>query len=217
MFVVSESLYSMLSKLLLDDEIVKSATKKARNKIKKSYDENVRKKMIQYYLDSYKPKKYKRQEPSPLFLAYKTRSVLGNGGMTVDLWVENTGIDLTDFYHSNSYYHDDGDKWESMTDLHSLSGKQYMLNIESLHDEHGSGHGAVQGSWILKNFEAGIHPTTNGWPRKKWSRRMKYIEKRSQFTPLEKLESYAEEFQNMDMQKQYIYNQILNEWNKRLN
>lgn len=217
---MAESLYSMLSKMLLDEDVVKKATKKAREKIKKSYDANVRKPMIQYYLDQYEPKLYKRQKNSPLFLSYKTCSQLVNNGLTVDLWTERTGIDIDEYYRSKSYYHQDGNDWESMdkiSDIHSMSGKQYMLNIDSLHDEYGDAHGTVMGSWILENFEKGIHPRTNGWPRKKWSRRMKYMPKQDKNTPLDMLEVYAGDFTDMDMPYQYIYSEMFKEWKKKFN
>ena len=214
---MAESLYSMLSKMLLDEDTVRSATKKAREKIKKSYDANVRKKMVQYYLDQYEPKSYKRHKKSPLFLAYKSRSSIVNNGLTVDVWTEDTGIDLEAYYHSNSYYHQYGDNWESMTDIHSLTGKEYKSNLEYFHDEYGDEHGSVMGSWILENFEAGIHPRTNGWPRKKWSRKMKYIPKIDSRNPLEMAESYSKDFTNMDMPYQYIYSEMFNEWKKKFN
>ena len=223
---MAESLYSMLSKMLLDEDVVRNATKKAREKIKKSYDVNVRKKMVQYYLDQYSPKKYKRQENSPLFLAYKTRSSLVNNGLTVDVWSEETGIDLGEYYSSNSYYHggdiddDGGDvggsaKWREMTDIHNMTGKQYMLHIDDLRDEYGSDNGTIMGSWILENFEKGIHPRTNGWPKKKYVKKMKYMPKKDNHNPLEMAVLYAKEFKNMDMPYQYIYSEMFKEWKKK--
>ena len=217
---MAESLYSMLSKMLLDDDVVRNATKKSREKIKKSYDTNVRRPMIQYYLDQYEPKRYKRQKNSPLFLAYKTRSKIINNGLVVDLWTERTGIDLGDYYNSKSYYHQDGSNWESMgniSDIHHMTGRQYMLNIDSFHDEYGDDHGSVTGSWILENFESGIHPRTNGWPKKKYSRAMKYMPKKDTHSPLEMLEVYAKDFTDMDMPYQYIYNEMFKEWKKKFN
>lgn len=223
---MAESLYEMLSKALLDEEVVRNATKKAREKIKKSYDANVRKPMIQYYLDQYDPTSYKRKDPSPLFLAYQTKSKLVNNGLTVDLWTERTGVDLGDYYSSRSYYHggdmedDDGVEsggWKSMDEIHHMTGKQYMLNIEDLRDQYGSDNGTVMGSWILDNFEKGIHPRTNGWPRKKWSRKMVYRPKYDNYNPLEMLESYAKDFQDMDMPYQYIYSEMFKEWKKKFN
>lgn len=212
---MAESLYSMLSKMLLDKEVVKSATKKAREKVKKSYDTNVRQAMIQYYLDSYNPLKYKRINPSPLFLAYKTRSELVDNGLSINFWVERTGVDISDYYQSHSYYHQEGDVWKSVSDIHSMTGAQYRLYAEDLREEYESSNGVVQGSWILKNFEAGIHPRTNGWPRKKYSRKMKYMPKRDSATPLNMLDIYANEFSNLDMTYQYIYSEMFKEWKKK--
>lgn len=229
---MAESLYSMLSNMLLDEELVKNATKKAREKIKKSYDSNVRKKMIQYYLDQYSPKKYKRQKNSPLFLAYKTHSSLVDNGLTVDVWTEETGIDLGEYYHSNSYYHkgdidddEDGDvnvdgssgKWREMKEIHNMTGKQYMLQIDDLREQYGRNNGTIEGSWILDNFEKGIHPRTNGWPRKKYVKKMKYNPKYDYHTPLEMADVYAKDFKDMDMPYQYIYNEMFKEWKKKCN
>lgn len=212
---MAESLYSMLSKMLLDKEVVRNATKKAREKVKKSYDTSVRQEMIQYYLDSYDPLKYKRINPSPLFLAYKTRSELVDNGLSIDFWVERTGVDISDYYQSSSYYHQGGGTWRSVSAIHSISGAQYREIAEDLRDEYGSDNGVVQGSWILKNFEAGIHPRTNGWPRKKRSRKMKYMPKYDNSTPLEMLEIYAGEFANLGMTYQYIYSEMFKEWKKK--
>lgn len=212
---MAESLYSMLSKMLLDEKVVQEATKKAREKIKNAYDKSVRKKMIQYYLDQYSPMSYKRQKNSPLFLAYKTRSKLINNGMVVDLWVEDSGIDISDYYRSHSYYHQDGDVWKSVSEIHNMTGKQYMANIEDLRDQYGDSNGTVQGSWILENFEKGIHPRTNGWPRKKWSRKMKYIPKKDLHTPLEMSEVYAKEFEDLDTPYQYIYSEMFKVWKSK--
>lgn len=217
---MAESLYSMLSKMLLDEEVVKKATKKARDKIKKSYDANVRKKMIQYYLDQYKPKSYKRHKTSPLFLAYKSRSAIVDGGLAVETWTEETGVDISEFYESNSYYHEDdagSGKWETMSDIHSITGRQYMMNIDYFHDEYNNNHGTVMGSWILENFEKGIHPRTNGWPRKKWSRKMKYNPKIDAYSPIQMADVYSGEFEDMDMPYQYIYSEMYKEWQKRFN
>lgn len=214
---MAESLYSMLSKMLLDENIVRNATKKAREKIRRSYDANVRKQMVQYYLDQYEPSAYKRRKNSPLFLAYKSRSSIVNGGLTVDVWTEDTDIDIGEYYHSESYYHQDGDTWESMSDIHSITGRQYRANIEFFHDEYGDDHGSVMGSWILDNFEKGIHPRTNGWPRKKWSRKMRYIPKRDTHSPLEMADVYSKDFTNMDMPYQYIYSEMFKEWKKNFN
>ena len=217
---MAESLYDMLSKMLLDEEVVKKATKKARDKIKKSYDANVRKKMIQYYLDQYKPKSYKRHKTSPLFLAYKSRSAIVDGGLAVETWTEETGVDISEFYESNSYYHEDdagSGKWETMSDIHSITGRQYMMNIDYFHDEYNNNHGTVMGSWILENFEKGIHPRTNGWPRKKWSRKMKYNPKIDAYSPIQMADVYSGEFEDMDMPYQYIYSEMYKEWQKRFN
>ena len=212
---MAESLYSMLSEMLLDEKTLQEATKKAREKIRKDYDKKVRVGMIQYYLDQYSPSSYKRQDPSPLFLAYKTRSQLTHNGTVVDLWVERKDIDIGAYYHSNSYYHDGGGNWESMTDIHNITGRQYMLNLEDFQNELGGGHGSVEGSWILQNFEAGIHPRTNGWPRKKWSRKMKYMEKKDPHTPLEMADIYAQEFQDLDTPYQYIYSEMFKAWQSK--
>ena len=223
---MAESLYSMLSEMLLNEDLVKRATSKAREKIKKSYDANVRRPMVQYYLDQYDPKKYKRQKNSPLFLAYKSHSKLINNGLSVDVWTERTGIDLGDYYSSRSYYHrgdgdDTGDddnvlsgSWREMRELHNITGKQYMLNMESLREEYGQDNGTVMGSWILDNFEKGIHPRTNGWPRKKRVSKMKYMPKQDPITPLQMLEVYAGDFTDMDMPYQYIYSEMFKEWKK---
>ena len=212
---MAESLYSMLSKMLNDEAVIKEATKKAREKIKKSYDKQVRRPMIQYYLDQYDPLSYKRVEPSPLFLAYKTHSALSHGGMMVDVWVERTGIDIGGEHSSDSYYHQDGGNWKSVSDIHDMTGKQYMLNVDSLREKYGESNGTLMGSWILENFEAGKHPRTNGWPRKKWSKKMVYKPKRDRKTPLGMLKIYAKDFQSLDMPYQYIYSEMYKSWKKR--
>lgn len=213
---MAESLYGMLSKLLLDDEIVRNATKKTRDKVKKSYDTTVRKEMVQYYLDQYEPSIYKRQANSPLFLAYKTRSKLVNDGKTIDLWVEHSGIDISNYYNSSSYYHQTGSTWTSVSAIHSMSAAEYKFEAPDLRDEYGYDNGTVQGSWILENFELGIHPRTNGWPRKKRTRRMRYVPKRDKRNPLQMADIYAGDFAAMDMTYQYIYSEMFNEWKKRL-
>ena len=229
---MAESLYSQLSKMLLDDDVVRNAMKKARQKIKNEYDKNVRKKMVEYYLDQYDPKKYKRHKVSPLLSAYRTRSKIINSGKSVELWVESTGIDISKYYKdkpykSHSYYHggdiedDDSDdggssgKWREMTEIHKMSGKQYMLQIDDLREQYGSKNGAVMGSWIIENFDKGIHPRTNGWPRKKYSRQMKYMPKRDSKTPWQMGEKYVSDFNEMDMIKQYLRAELYNEWKKK--
>ena len=211
---MAESLYSILMQMANNPATLKEATKKARPKIKADYDKNVRKKMIQYYLNSYKPLKYRRQSPSPLFLAYKTTSHLSQGGTMVNVSVIDTEIDLGDYYNSNSYYHQDGEEWESVSAIHNMTGKQYKLDAPDLRDEYGSEHGTVQGSWILENFEKGIHPRTNGWPMKKWSRRMKWNPKYDKHTPLEMAETYADKYFNLDTSHQYILTELDKLWRK---
>lgn len=221
---MAESLYGMLSKMLLDQETVQTATKKAREKIRKDYDKKVRYGMVNYYLSQYSPTIYKRQNPSPILAAYKTRSKLINNGTVVDLWVERSGVDISGAYRSNSYYHqydsddvegEDNSKWKEMTDIHEITGKQYMLNIEYFHDEYDEFHGAVDGSWILENFEAGIHPRTNGWPRKKSVRKMIYRPKRDKHTPLEMADRYGQEFMDLDTPYQYIYSEMFKIWQSK--
>ena len=212
---MAESLYSILMSMANNPSTLKKATKKARPKIRADYDKNVRKQMVQYYLDSYDPTSYKRIEPSPLFSAYKTRSKLVQSGTMVEVLVEPSGISLDGIYESNSYYHQEGGAWQSFDDIHGMTGKQYMSLVSVLHDEYdilGGSYGIVQGSWILENFEAGIHPRTNGWPRKKWSKKMKYRPKRDQFTPLEMAEKYADKYFNLDTSYQYILSELDTMW-----
>ena len=211
---MADSLYSILMNMANNPKILREATKKARPKIKADYDKNVRKKMVQFYLDTYTPTIYKRQKKSPLFLAYKTKSRLVEGGTMVEVQVIDSGIDLTGMYHSDSYYHQDGDEWRSVSEIHNMTGKKYRANIEDLRDQYGSENGIVQGSWILENFEAGIHPRTNGWPRKKWSRKMRYEEYKIKPTPLQKAEEYADKYFNLDTSYQYILSEFDKMWNK---
>jgi hypothetical protein len=170
--------------------------------------------MIQYYLNRYTPSSYKRISPSPLFLAYETKTKLTQGGDMVEVWTADTGIDISSYYQSSSYYHQDGGEWNSISGIHSMSGKQYMLNIEDLREEYGDSNGVVQGSWILNNFESGIHPRTNGWPRKKYSRKMKYTPKQDNNTPLEMAEAYADKYFNLDTSYQYILSELDKMWKK---
>lgn len=211
---MAENLYSILMSMANNPAALREATKKARPKIKKDYDKNVRTKMIQYYLNSYSPNIYKRIEPSPLFLAYETQAKLVHGGTKVNVLATDTGIDLTAYYHSSSYYHQDGDSWSSVSGIHNITGKQYMSMIEELQNEYGDNNGIVQGSWILKNFESGIHPRTNGWPKKKWSRKMQYIPHRDANTPLYMAEVYADKYFNLDTSFQYILTELDKLWQK---
>ncbi len=209
---MAESLYGILMSMAQNPATLKKATKKAQPKIRADYDKNVRKAMVQYYLDSYEPKSYKRIEPSPLFSAYKTKSKLVQGGTMVEVAVERTKVDIGDNYSSSSYYHQDGGTWNSVNAIHNMTGKQYMMNIEDLRDQYGESNGVVQGSWVLENFETGKHPRTNGWPRKKWSRRMNYMPKVDQNTPLEKAETYADKYFNLDTSYQYILSELDQMW-----
>lgn len=211
---MANSLYSILMSMANNPETLREATKKARPKIKKDYDKNVRRKMVQYYLDSYRPESYRRQNPSPLFDAYTTKTKLVDGGTMVEVLVTGTDIDLGDYYNSNSYYHQGGDEWESMTSIHSLTGRTYMTLKEELQEEYGQMHGTVQGSWILENFEQGIHPRTNGWPRKKWSRKMQWRPKKDNSTPLKMAEEYADKYFNLDTSYQYVLTELDKMWNK---
>lgn len=209
---MADSLYSILMNMANNPKVLREATKKARPKIKADYDKNVRKKMIQFYLDTYTPSLYKRKKNSPLFLAYKTKSRLVEDGTMVEVQVNDSGVDLTGMYQSSSYYHQDGDEWRSVSEIHNMTGKQYRLQMEDLRDEYGNSNGIVQGSWILENFEAGIHPRTNGWPRKKWSRKMKYDPLRIKPTPLQKAEEYADKYFNLDTSYQYILSELDKMW-----
>ena len=211
---MAESLYSILMNMAQNPAILREATKKAMPKVKKDYDKNVRKNMIQFYLDSYDPTIYKRLEPSPLFLAYRTKSGLVNGGTAIDVSVVDTDEDISDYYASDSYYHQDGSSWNSVSDIHSMSGKEYMLNIEDLRDEYGYDNGSVSGSWILDNFEKGIHPRTNGWPKKKYVKKMKYVPKKIRPTPLQMAERYADEYFNLDTSYQYVLVELDKIWNE---
>ena len=211
---MAESLYSILMGMANNPMVLREATKRARPKIKNDYDKNVRKKMIQYYLSSYTPNSYKRIEPSPLFLAYKTKSKLIHDGTMVEVAVTDTNIDISSFYESKSYYHQDGGSWNSVSGIHNMTGKQYMLQIEDLRDEYGSDNGIVQGSWILENFEAGIHPRTNGWPRKRRSRKMMYMPLKDKRTPLDAAEMYADKYFNLDTSFQYILSELDKMWKK---
>ena len=210
---MSDSLYSILMSMANNPATLRKATKRAQPKIKRDYDKNVRKKMVQYYLDSYPPESYKRLEPSPLFLAYKTRSVRINDGTAVDVWVTDTGIDIGSYYHSDSYYHQGGGSWYSLSQIHSFTGKEYRANMEYAHNQFGKNNGTVEGSWILSNFEKGIHPTTNGWPRKKGVRKMRYIEKKKG-SPLDMAEKYADNYFNLSTSYQYILSELDKMWNE---
>ena len=212
---MAEGLYSILMSMANNPATLKKATKKAQPKIRADYDKNVRKKMVQYYLDTYEPTSYKRLEPSPLFLAYETKSKLVQGGTMVEVVVNDTGIDIGGFYESSSYYHsgdEDSGEWEKVSSIHNMTGEQYMLNISDLRDEYGSDNGSIMGSWILENFEAGIHPRTNGWPRKKYSKKMVYKPKKIKPTPLQKAEQYANEYFNLDTSYQYILSVLDTMW-----
>lgn len=211
---MAESLYTILMSMASNPATLRAATQKARPKIRSDYDKNVRKKMIQYYLDSYTPSKYKRIEPSPLFLAYQTNTKLIKDATAVEVCTTNTEVDIGDYYQSFSYYHQDGNEWNSVSAIHNITGKQYMLNIEDLRDEYGFDNGSVQGSWILDNFEKGIHPRTNGWPRKKYSRRMKYMPYISSISPLEAAEMYADKYFALDTSFQYILTELDKMWHK---
>ena len=209
---MAESLYSILMSMANNPKVLREATKKAQPKIRKDYDKNVRKAMVQYYLDTYTPSLYKRQEPSPLFLAYKTKSKLVQGGTMVEITINESGVDIGSYYQSSSYYHQDGGDWNSVSGIHSMTGRQYMLNIEDLRDEYRDGNGVVQGSWVLENFEAGIHPRTNGWPRKKYSKKMVYRPKKIKPTPLQMAEQYADKYFNLDTSYQYILSELDQMW-----
>ena len=220
---MAESLYSILMSMAQNPATLKKATKKAQPKIRADYDKNVRRAMVQYYLDTYDPLSYKRQDPSPLFLAYKTKSKLVENGTMVEVKVIDTDIDLGDYYSSSSYYHggandddiddehDDG-KWKELSDIHNMTGLQYMLHIDDLREQYGRNNGAVMGSWILENFEKGIHPRTNGWPRKKYSKKMVYRPKTIKPTPLQMAEKYADKYFNLDTSYQYILSELDTMW-----
>lgn len=225
---MAESLYSILMNMANNPKVLREATKKAQPKIRKDYDKNVRKAMVQYYLDTYDPLSYKRQEPSPLFLAYKTKTKLVYGGTMVEVVVNDSGVDIGGYYNSNSYYHDGEDdedmkqndsinddsrnKWKMVSGIHNMTGRQYMLDIADLRKEYGENNGVVQGSWILENFENGIHPRTNGWPRKKYSKKMVYRPKKIKPTPLQMAEKYADKYFDLDTSHQYILTELDKMW-----
>lgn len=209
---MAESLYSILMSMAQNPATLKKATKKAQPKIQADYDKNVVKPMIQYYLDTYDPSSYKRKDPSPLFLAYITKSKLVQNGTMVEVVVDDSGIDIGGYYSSSSYYHQNGGDWSSVSEIHNMSGQQYMLDKEDLRDEYGDSNGVVQGSWILENFEAGLHPRTNGWPLNKRSKKMIYNPKKVKPTPVQMAEKYADKYVNLNTSQQYILSELDTMW-----
>lgn len=210
---MSSSIYDILVGMASNQAILREATKKAQPKIKKDFDNKVRKQMVQYYLDTYPPKKYKRIEPSPILLAYQTKSKRINDGTMVRVYVTDTGVDISPYYSSESKYHQGGgtDKWKIMTDIHELTGRQYMSQRYKLRKEYGKDNGEVQGSWILENFERGIHPTTNAWPVRKGVRKMKYTEV-FRGNPLNAAERFADQYYHLDTPYQYILAELDKMW-----
>lgn len=208
---MSGSIYDILVGMASNPETLRKATKAAQPKVRKDFDKKVRKGMVQYYLDSYEPSIYKRIEPSPIFLVYQTKTQRINDGTKINVWVTNTDVDISKYYSSNSYYHQGGNGWESISEIHQYTGRQYFHARDVLRDDYGEDNGSVQGSWIIQNFEAGIHPRTNAWPLKKRVRKMKYDPIRVK-SPLEAAEKYADQYFSLDTSYQYILSELDKMW-----
>ena len=119
-------------------EAVKSAAMKAQDDIIAEAD-----KYLQYYYDSYKPKKYKRtkQLKNAIKPIFKDNG-FGNGG-SIEIGVKYDASPLMNAYHSNSWYHKSGTHW--------IARPSGDFDFDS------QNNGIPEAEWILDNFLRGQH------------------------------------------------------------
>lgn len=134
------------------EEIINDAENTAKNAIK-SASKNVQKDIIDkakddlnYYYANYKPKIYRRQDKlrRAILPYYADRSNSKN--ISIEIGVQYKSSALTGAYKSNSWYHQNGDKWISRSD----DGFNWK----------GQNNGIPESDWIFENFIEGIHPIT---------------------------------------------------------
>ena len=117
-------------------EAVKNAAKAAQQDIVKEANRT----MVKYY-ENYKPKRYKRtynlhKAITPIFEDHSTAQKI-----SFEIGVEYDSSKLKGYHKSNSWYHQNGDVWNPVTER-TLS----------------QDNGIPEPEWILGNFLEGIHP-----------------------------------------------------------
>lgn len=119
-------------------EAVKSAAKKAQADIVKEAESYLQK----YYTNYPKPKRYKRTHRLERAILPYWADKTGKNGISIEVGVQYKSSALKGAYRSNSFWHQSGDTWRSVTDRSKFS----------------SDNGIPEPEWIMNNFLEGVHP-----------------------------------------------------------
>lgn len=130
-----------------------SAVVAVKNAAKKAQDDIIRKanSTLNQYYKNYKPKKYQRsynlhKSIKPICVDNSTANKV-----SMQIGVEYDPGLLKGLYHSNSWYHQEGEKWRSVPYAQWGEDKNLLKEI-------GQDNGIPEPEWIVDNFLAGIHP-----------------------------------------------------------
>lgn len=118
---------------------------------------------LKQYYKNYKPKRYQRS--NNLVKAIKTyapkESTRGTSH-NISFSVTYNSKYLKGLYHSNSWYHQSGDKWKPvmLTWAPDHLIKQYAHDdwYKNLKNDYGQNNGVPETGWILNNYLQGVHP-----------------------------------------------------------
>ena len=117
------------------------------------------------YYKNYNPKRYKRtkQLKKAVTASTKPKEARKGDSYTISFFVRYDSNKLKGLYHSNSWYHQSGDKWNPVMFTwapdHLVKRYAHDSGIgQSIRNDWGQNNGIPEPEWILNNYLQGIHP-----------------------------------------------------------
>ena len=110
---------------------------------------------LKQYYKNYKPKRYKRSNSLVKAIkAYAPKETTRGTAHNISFSVTYDSKYLKGLYHSNSWYHQSGNKWDPVMHTWDPDYIKHGVRDESL----GQNHGVPEAGWILNNYLQGVHP-----------------------------------------------------------
>ena len=125
-------------------KLSKDAAKKAAIKAQPDIEEKADQFIDEYY--DYKPKRYKRKYALYNLIQQYYKESETSDGILITFGIEYVPSKIKGVHRSNSWYHQSGDKWRSVTQIGGGGLSQSQDN------------GIPEPEWITERFLAGEHP-----------------------------------------------------------
>lgn len=119
---------------------------------------------LKQYYANYAPKRYKRtkQLKKAVTASAKPKEIRQGDMYTISFFIRYDPNRLKGLYHSNSWYHQSGEKWKPVmltwAPDHLVKKFAHDPMMDDLRRNYGQNNGIPEPEWILNNYLQGIHP-----------------------------------------------------------